>query len=51
MKIVAVAMLVLAPGFAACSPIERKSEMESSNPRPPVNAIGSMGTVSLALER
>ncbi|KAA1007684.1 carboxymuconolactone decarboxylase family protein [Paraburkholderia panacisoli] len=51
MKIVAVAMLVLSSGFAACSPIERKTDMESSTPRASVNAIDGMRTVSPALER
>jgi 4-carboxymuconolactone decarboxylase len=51
MKTVAVAMLVLSLGCAGCSQIERKADMQSSNPRSPVNVLDGMHTVSPALER
>jgi 4-carboxymuconolactone decarboxylase len=51
MKFIAVAMAVLSLGFAACSPIERKTDMESSNARPPASTHEAIRAVSPALKR
>jgi 4-carboxymuconolactone decarboxylase len=50
MKLLAVAMLALSLGSAACSQIERKTDMETSNRSAPANVLDGMRAVSPALE-
>jgi 4-carboxymuconolactone decarboxylase len=51
MKIITVATAVVSLGFAGCSPIERRTEMESSGARRIISMTDDMHTVSPALER
>jgi 4-carboxymuconolactone decarboxylase len=50
-EITPVAMLALSLGIAACSQLERKTDMESRDRSSSVNLAGGMHTVSPALER
>ena len=50
MKLLPVAMLALSLGSAACSQIERKTDMETSNRSAPANVLDGMRAVSPALE-
>lgn len=51
MRIFAMAMMSLAPGTAACSQFERKTDMESLDRSSSVNLLAGLDTVSPALER
>lgn len=51
MKSLVVAMLTLALGVAACSQIDRKTDMDNSNRSTSANAFEGMRAVSPALER
>jgi 4-carboxymuconolactone decarboxylase len=51
MRILAMAMMSLALGAAACSQIERKTDMESLDRVSSANSLAGMNTVSPALER